>query len=381
MVDLNQLIQSILFGLFAGLTALLAAVLGPTYDHLLVPELAPAALFPTLAPTGGGSGSFLAVAGAFSSFLVVHVVDPALGLLAVGVGVLYLARAASSRLAEQTRSLLPRLVVAAVLANFTLPVAGAIFGLAGGLYPVIEGFDGGAWQHWVNLGGYGAISFSWDNGVLSFVVTFVLFSLVMLLAAAVALRDAMLAVLLVLLPLATLLWPIPTFAPLARRAWLMFIELSFLPCVVVVPLELAVGSPNVLLLLGYLTVAVSAPSLISLAGAQLREAGFAGGGSAIVGGMQRGLLLASGSAGGYLRPLVVRGGTGRAGTIAGSLARTASATALPATIPALSSEAIGWGAHHLFRHVPRLVNAARSRDRFPPVRSGGGIAAQAAADP
>ena len=381
MVDLNQVIQSILFGIFAGLTALLAAIIGPTYDNLLVPELAPTALFPTLAPTGSGSSSFLAVAGAFSSFLVVHVVDPALGLLAVAVGVLYLARAASSRLAERTHSLLPRLVVAAVLANFTLPVAGAVFGLAGGVYPVIEGFDGGAWQHWANLGGYGEFSFSWDNGVLAFVVTFLLFSLVMLLAAAVALRDAMLAVLLVLLPLATLLWPIPTFAPLARRAWLLFIELSFLPCVVVVPLELAVGSPSVLLLLGYLTVAVSAPSLISLAGAQLREAGFAGGGSAVVGGIQRGLLLASTGGGGYLRPVAAANRAGRGGAIAGSLARTATATALPASIPALSSEAIGWGAHHLFRHVPRLVHAVQSRDRFPAVRSGGGLASRAGTDP
>jgi hypothetical protein len=381
MADLNQVIQAILFGIFSGLTAVLAAVIGPTYDNLLVPELAPSALYPPLPPTAGVAGSFLARAGDFSGFLVVHLVDPALGLVAVGVGVLYLARTTSSRLADRTQTILPRLVVAAVLANFTLPVAGAIFGLAGATYPVVAGYNGGAWQHWANLGGFGEFGFSWDNGVLAFVVSFLLFSLVLLLAAAVALRDAMLAVLVVLLPMATVLWPIPTFAPLARRAWLMFVELAFLPCVVIVPLELAVGSSSILLLLGYLTVAVSAPSLVSLAGAQLREAGFAGGGSALVGGLQRGLLLGSSGSGGYLRPLAAGTRGGRAAPIVGSLARTATATTLPATIPVLSAEAIGWGAHHLFQHLPRAVRSVRGRDRFPRVRAGGGLAASGAAEP
>jgi hypothetical protein len=381
MADLNQVIQAILFAVFSGLTALLAAVIGPTYDNLLVPELAPTALYPPLPPASGTAGSFLATAGNFSGFLVVHLVDPALGLVAVGVGVVYLARTASSRLADRTQTILPRLVVAAVLANFTLPVAGAIFGLAGATYPVVEGYDHGAWQHWTNLGGYGEFGFSWDNGVLAFVISFLLFSLVLLLTAAVALRDAMLAVLVVLLPMATVLWPIPTFAPLARRAWLLFVELAFLPCVVIVPLELAVGAPSILLLLGYLTVAVSAPSLISLAGAQLREAGFAGGGSALVGGLQRGLLLGSSGSGGYLRPLATGTRGGRAAPIASSLARSATSTTLPAAIPVLTAEAIGWGTHHLFRHLPRAVRSVQGRDRFPRVRAGGGLAASSAGEP
>ncbi|MCI4350675.1 MAG: hypothetical protein L3K15_04095 [Thermoplasmata archaeon] len=381
MTDLNQVIQTLLFAIFAGLTAVLAAIIGPTYDNLLVPELAPSALYPSFPASGGGAGSFLARAGDFSGFLVVHLVDPALGLVAVGVGVLYLARATSARLTDRTQAMLPRLVVAALLANFTLPVAGAIFAIAGATYPVIEGYDHGSWQHWVNLAGFGAFSFSWDNGVLAFVVSFLLFSLVLLLTAAVALRDAMLAVLVVLLPVATLLWPLPTFAPLARRAWLLFVELAFLPCVVVVPLELAVGAPNILLLLGYLTVAVSAPSLISLAGAPLREAGFPSGGAGLVGGLQRGLLLGSSGSGGYLRPLAAGGRAGRAGPIAGSLARTATAITLPASIPALSAEAIGWGAHQLIHHLPKAIRAARGRDRFPPVRAANGLAVSGAGEP
>ena len=368
MVDFNQFIQAILFAIFAGLTAVLAALIGPTYDNLLVPELQPDALYPPLPPSGGGAGTFLSTAVAFSGFLVVHVVDPAVALVATGIGLLYLLRAVSSRLALRLVGLLPRLVVAVILANFTIPVSGAIFGLGRALYPVIAGFDGGTWQHWVNLAGPEESAFSWDNGVLAFVVSFALFALVVLLAAAVALRDALLAVLIVLLPLATLLWPIPVFAPLARRAWLLFIQLSFLPSVLVVPLELAVGSPSILLLLGYLVVAVSAPSLLNLTGAQLSQAGFPGGGSALLGGIQRGLAAASVAGGSYLRPLSIPSRARGAGTAAASLVRTSTSVAFPASIPTLAAEGIGWGARHLLHHLPQAARRIRSRHSFPAVR-------------
>lgn len=367
MTDWNSVIQAILFGIFAGLTAVLAAILGPTYDNLVVPELLPAALYPVW-PSGAGSpGSFLSSAAGFSAFLLVRVVDPAVALVAVAVGVVYLVRAASSRLAARLSGFLPRLLVAVLLANFALPVAGAVFRLAGALYPEIEGYDGGAWQHWVNLAGPGELGFSWDNGALAFIVTFVLFSLVLLLGVVVAARDALLSVLVVLLPLATLLWPLPVLGQLARRAWLLFVELAFLPCVLVVPLELAVGASNILLLLGYLTIAVSTPSLVSLAGAQLASAGFPGGGPAVTGGIQRGLAVASLAGSSYFRPLTGVGRVGGGRGSASSLARTSGSTSVPAAIPVLTGEALGWGAHHVFRHIVRR-GGPRPTGRFGPVR-------------
>ncbi|HZY69481.1 MAG TPA: hypothetical protein VFF67_00690 [Thermoplasmata archaeon] len=368
MTDWNQVVQAILFGIFAGLTAVLAAILGPTYDNLVVPQLLTSALYPPW-PTGApGAGSFLGFAAGFSAFLLVRVVDPAVALVAVAVGMLYLLRATSSRLAARLSGFLPRLLVAVLLANFALPVAGAVFRLAGALYPEIAGYDGGAWQHWVNLAGPGEVAFSWDNGALAFVLTFVLFSLVLLLGVVVAARDALLAVLVVLLPLATLLWPLPILGQLARRAWLLFVELAFLPCVLIVPLELAVGAPNILLLLGYLTIAVSAPSLLSLAGAQLASAGFPSGGAVLTGGIQRGLAVASLAGSSYLRPLIAPGRGGGAGPAASSMARTTGSASLPASIPVLTAEALGWGAHHVFRHLARGGGGRRSLDRFGPVR-------------
>jgi len=255
--SVSSVVQAVVFALFAVLTGVLWAVTLPTYNDLLVPELLPGAAYPTLlGPGAGSSSSFLALAARFSEFLVANVVDPAVALVVLAVGAVYLARAVTAPTRVRLESLLPRLVVSIVLANVTLPVAAAILDLAGAVYPVVAGFDGGAWQSWVNLTGVAGLRYYWDNGLLAFVLSFVLFSLVLLLAIAVAARDAMLAVLLVLLPAFSLLAPIPVLAPLARRSWLLFGELAFLPVVVVVPLELAVGAPSILLLVAYLTIAL-----------------------------------------------------------------------------------------------------------------------------
>ncbi len=362
-MDPSQILQSLLFAFFSGLTSLVATVTGPTYDNLLVPALAPAALYPALGPTGGGG--FLGEAATFSGYLLVNLVDPAIALVAVGAALLYLGRALLGRWAVKFEALLPRLVLSVILANFTLPIAGALFDLAGAAYPVFAQFDGGAWQHWVSLAGVGELNFAWDNGALAFVVAFALFSLVLLLAAVVAVRDALLAVLLVLLPVFTLLAPIPALAPLARRAWTMFGQLAFLPCILVIPLELAVGSSNVLLLLGYLTVALSTPSLVSLASAQLSGLGFPSAGGALTGGIQRGLSVASLSVGNLFRPLAGVSGASRASQWAGRLGRSSQAASrapFPATVPLFGADLAGRSVAHLFRHLgaPAVQPLARA---------------------
>ena len=361
-------IQALLFAFFSGLTAILAAVIGPTYDNLLVPELAASALFPALPPVGGSGGSFLGIAASFSSYLVVNIVDPAVALLGVTVGVAYLARSFLGRWAGRAEPMLARLVLAVVFANFSIPIAGAILDLAGATYPVITGFDNGAWEHWVNLAGIGGISFSWDNGILAFVLSFALFTLVLLLAIAVALRDALLAVLLVLLPLLTLLWPIPALAPLARRAWTLFGEAAFLPCVLVIPLELAVGASSDLLLLGFLTVSLASPSLLSVAGAHLTSVGFPSGGSVVTGGVQRGLASGSQVSESLVRPAAALRPLGAGGRqLLGQSTRALSA-GFPASVPLLAAEFLGRGTAHLVRHLPGTGTAGGKNPRFPPVR-------------
>ena len=377
-LNLGSLIQAILFLLFAGLTAIVTAVVGPTYDNLFVPEMSPSALYPALVGSTSNPGNYLAAATAFSTYTLANIVDPVIALVAVGVAFLYFSRVFVDRWAVTFDGLLPRLVISVVAANFTVPIAGAIVGLGGGIYPVFAGWDGGAWQHWVNLAGYGQVAFSWDNGALAFVLSLAEFFLVFGLVLAIGLRDALLAVLLVLLPIFTLLWPFRPLAPLARRAWFLFIELTFLPCLLVVPLELAVGSPSPVLLVGYLGCALASPYLLSLAGTQLTAFGFPGSGGAIAGGAQRGLAAAPSSASGYAAPLTGGGASagagaaGAAGTAGRALAGTvkaAGSAAIPAAAPLAAAQMVGHGAAHLVRHLRSA--GSHGPGPWPPIRGGG----------
>lgn len=370
-LDLGYLVQTILFLLLGDLTALVTAIIGPTYDNLLVPELQAGALFPSFVGPAGGDANYLATAARFSGFLLENAVDPAIALVALGVAVLYLSRSVVSRWADGLDALLPRLVLGVVGANFTIPIAGAILGVAGNLYPVVSGWDGGAWQQWVNLAGWGQVTFSWDNGALAFVLSFVEFAAVFALLLGVGIRDAALAVLLVLLPFFTLLWPLRPLSPLARRGWLLFAELAFLPCVLVVPLELAVGSPNPVMLVSYLAVAVASPFFLSLAGTHLVSFGFGSASAVVHSNAQRGLVVAPSAATSSFGPVAsgarTSGAWGRA--FAGTT-RVAGSAGIPAAAPLAVGELLGHGAWRLVQHFhpPPEQKGPASQ---PPLRSGG----------
>jgi hypothetical protein len=371
-VDLGDLIRSLLFLLFAALTAAVAAIIGPTYDNLLVPELRPQALYPGIGASGSDPTNFLAPAAHFSTYLLVNVVDPAITLVGLGIALAYLSKTLVARWSAALDGLLPRLILAVIGANFTIPIAGAILGVAGGLYPVVAGWDGGAWQQWAHLAGWGEISFSWDNGALAFVLSLVEFTVVFALLLAVGLRDALLAVLIVVLPILTLLWPFRPLSPLARRAWFLFGELAFLPCVLVIPLELAVNSPNPILLVGYLAAAVGSPYLLSLAGTHLVAFGFPSGAATVQSGAQRGLAAAprgaSTSFGPAMETVRSRGAAGRA---AWGATRAAGSAAAPAAAPLAVAEVLGHAGLHLARHVRGARATAGPPPGWRPIRGGG----------
>ena len=291
-IDWNVVVQAILFALFSVGTAILNFVIQPTYDNLVVPELSASTLFPSIAHPGA-AGGFLTTAVQFSEFLLGNLVDPAIVLVLLGIALLYLLRSFSTRIGGRVESLLPRLVIALIGSNFSLPLVASALDLGGASFRLVSSFDGGAWRHWQNIAPLGGTVFAWDNGILAFVVSFALFALVLALAVVVALRDALIAVLVVLLPLFTLLWALPPLSVLARRGWALLVELTFVPTVMLVPLELAVGAPNVLLVLAYISIAVGSPYLISVAGSHLGGIGFPAAGSVLNGGLQRGLTVAS----------------------------------------------------------------------------------------
>lgn len=370
-VNLGNLVQTLLFLLFADLTSIVTAVIGPTFDNLLVPELQPSALFPPLLGPSNGNANYLYFAANFSRFVLTDVVDPAVALVALGVAMLFLARSVVAHWASALDGLLPRLILGVIGANFTVPIAGAILGVAGGLYPVMSGWDGGEWQHWANLAGWGQVSFSWDNGAVAFVLSLAEFAAVFALLLAVGIRDALLAVLLVLLPIFTLLWPLRPLSPLARRAWLLFGELAFLPCVMVVPLELAVGSPDPVMLVAYLAVAVASPYLLSLAGTQLVAFGLAGASGTLHSNVQRGLQIAPAAATSSFVPTANglrssgSGGTAVAGTV-----RTVGSAAAPVAAPLAVREIVGQAGRHLALHWGRSSDGKPPTGQ-PPLHDGG----------
>lgn len=367
-LDLGPIVQGILFLLFADVTAIVAAVIGPTYDQLLVPELSTGALYPPVFGPGNGPGDYLAAAGHFSTYLLAEVVDPAATLVALGVAVAYLSKPLVTRWSLTFDSLLPRLVLGVVGANFSLPIAGGLLGVGGALYPVVAGWDGGAWQHWVNLGGWGEISFSFDNGALAFLLSVVEFTVVLGLVLAVGIRDALLAVLIVLLPVFTLLWPFRPLSPLARRAWFLFGELVFLPSILVVPLELAVGSPTPVALVAYLTVALASPFLLSLAGTHLVAFGFPGAAGTLTSGLNRGSSAVPSVASARLASPAQSGG-GAAGTVVAGAIRMGGSASVPVALPLSAVSLVGHGAVHLVRHF-RGAGATSAAGRWPPVRGG-----------
>jgi hypothetical protein len=372
-INWNAVVQAILFALFAAGTALLNLIIQPTYDNLVVPELSAPSLFPSIAHPGASAG-FLSTAVQFSEFILGNLVDPAITLVLLGLGGLYLFRSFSARIGNRLESLLPRLVIALLGANFTLPLAGAALDLGGATFRLISSFDGGAWRHWGNIVPGGGIYFSWDNGVLAFVVTFALFAMVITLATVVALRDALVAVLLVLLPIFTLLWALPPLESLARRGWTLLVELAFLPSVILVPLELAVGAPSVLLVLAYLSIAVGSPYLISISRAQLGGMGFPSAGGSLTGGLQRGLtvaaLTAQGGANSMAPGVASTGRAAQLGSAVRSFATHVGKAPLPGGLALGAGHLVTQGSRQLFQHL-RHFQASRSSVPGHPSRATG----------
>ena len=139
-----------------------------------------------------------------------------------------------------------------------------------------------------------------------------------------------------------------------------------------IPLELAVGSPNPVLLVGFLAAAVGSPYLLSLAGSQLTAFGFPGAGGTVQGGVAQGMAVTPSAGTAHFAPAATSvraaGPSGRA--LAGTVRAAGSATA-PMAPPLAVAELIGHGALHLVRHVPRPGAGASGASGWGPVRPGG----------
>lgn len=366
-MDWGSVVNAVLFALFSALTAILNAVTGPTYDNLFVPEMASGSLYaPYLGP--GSGGNLFSEGAAMSNYLLVNVVDPVAVLVILGVGILYLIRAGIPQLASKWTDLTPRLGLGILLANMVLPITSVLWSVAGAVYPVFAGYGGGEWRSYTNLVGPGALSFSWDNGALAFVGSLTLFSLVLVLCFLIAFRDAIVAVLLVLLPPLTLLWPIPSASNLARRAWKLFAEMTFLPSLLVVPLALAVGAQSILLVVALFAVAAGMPVLVTQVGGSLSSAGFPHSGSVVSGGILGGAR----SAGSATSVGLQMGGKGlRSGfsgeSVKGGAARVAGG---PAALTGQMLWGVGQGLGRMGRQMAHRRGSSQGERSSPPAAAG-----------
>jgi hypothetical protein len=177
-------------------------------------------------------------------------------------------------------------------------------------------------------------------------------------------------VLLVVLPVFTLLWPFRPLSSLARRGWWLFVELAFLPCLMVVPLELAVGSPTPVLLVAYLGISAASPFLLSIAGTNLAWIGFPSVPGTVNPALQRGVATAPAAPARYAAPLASSGATDATGVVARGI-RSVGSASTPMVPPLAVAEALGHGAAHLARHVAGRPGAGGRPPRLPPLRPGG----------
>ncbi len=358
-MGLGVIIKALLFALFGGLSAVVSLVVEPTYGGLFVPEMAPQAVFSSWSSPG-----IFAQAEAFSGYLLVNLVDPLAVLVIVGVGLLYLLRAALPSLARRWPDLAPRLVLGVLLANLAVPLAGAIFTFGSAVYPIFYNYGGGAWQNYYNLVGPAGLNIAWDNGLLALIGEIALLLLTLMLTYLVALRDALIGVLVVLLPLFTLLWPWPFAASLARRAWRLFVEMVFLPCFLIVPLALAVGSHSVVLVLALFGVALGMPALLASAGSGLAGAlGAPAPSGLIVGGLSQAPRAPTEAGGSWLQ----HGARSfRASRSAGAGTRGGAAARLTAPWPSATmgpASAVVWGVGEGIGALARHLGSAASSSR------------------
>src|SRR5579875_3547477 len=186
-MDIGVVVQAVIFALLGTLTAIASTTVSFVYDDLFVPTMSPGQLYPPYVGPGAPSSVFSHGAD-MSQFLLVNLVDPIATLVIFGIGVLYLLRSALPAMGRAWTDLGPRLLFGILLANCVLPLTSALWDLSAAVYPLVSNYDHGAWSHYTNLVGPGAISFAWDNGLVTFLVTLTLFTLIFLLVLIVAVR-------------------------------------------------------------------------------------------------------------------------------------------------------------------------------------------------
>ncbi len=224
-------------------------------------------------------------------------------LLLVGIAYLY-HDLFEQYLHTRMREFLPRIVFGLILAFSNIYILEMLMVLAKGAYVTLYNAPLGEFQLWQNanflefinlpqvhahgiLGYLDAIS----RAYLSFIWVFIGAMEALALLILVAVRDFMFAVLLVLLPIASLLIIHPWTQRIGSRLWWLIIDLTFLPIVMIIPLMLmGLVHNSIAFTIAGLTITIGALYLIAQEPFVLSGAGFTRGGAVLTAGLQGGAL-------------------------------------------------------------------------------------------
>ena len=206
------------------------------------------------------------------------------------VGVVYLYADLFEQYLGRLKSIVPRVVIALILAYGSLYVLQFLMILGKYAYMVLYNIHVGTLGYWQNpdffknIGGHftpptislGPINLGWLEGFfMDYIWSFLSVSLSIMLLMTVAVRDIALAVLIVLVPIASILLMTPWTQQIGSRLWWLTIDLIFLPFVMIIPLMLIGPVANrISFVIAGLVVAMGSIYLISKEPLMLRGIGF-----------------------------------------------------------------------------------------------------------
>lgn len=292
---INQIVNTVLTLLFAIFNIFAWVTAQQTYDNLFIPEMKPYNLFPSL--LNGNQKNLFSASASLSNYILINIIDPILIILLLIIGFIYLGKVFLPSWNEKFRELIPRFVIATVVANFTVYISGIIleFGLA--TYIVLYGYGDKNWQHFGKL--YPLFVTPWgNNSLLEFILKVVVIFTIVTLSMVIAIRTSLIAVLIVLLPIGSIMWIFPQTRQYAKKIWVIFIEMVFLPFFVLIPLILATSINDTdtygfLLTTGMLLIAAGMPYFISNYGGSIAHMGMDKVSSFINYGLSTGMSLSS----------------------------------------------------------------------------------------
>ena len=221
------------------------------------------------------------------------------------VGIVYLFSDLFEQYLGRMKSMIPRIIIALILAYGSLYVLQFLMILGRYSYMVLYNIHTGTLGAWndpnffTRIGGnftpptikWWVLDLSWvEKQFMKYIWSFLSVSFAIMLLMTVAVRYVALAVLIVILPIASILLMTPWTQQIGTRLWWLAIDLIFLPFVMIIPLML-IGpvAGQISFVIAGLVVAMGSIYLISKEPLMLRGIGFESAGGHLSRGVTMGL--------------------------------------------------------------------------------------------